>query len=84
MSKWMGMMTVKKKDQGGNVLQWGWRSGGADAKVMKRVYKGIPDRWRMAAWWTMAEQRAAEASAGGKGEKKAEDLSTEYRVSTTE
>jgi len=45
------------------------------------VYKGIPDRWRMAAWWTLAEEYAnQEAKGKGKGKAKPEDLITDYRV----
>lgn len=31
--KWMKMMKVIKRDQGGNILQWGWRMDGQGAKV---------------------------------------------------
>jgi hypothetical protein len=31
--KWMKMMKVVKRDQGGNILQWGWRMDGQGAKV---------------------------------------------------
>jgi hypothetical protein len=55
---------------------------GTDNKLPKRVYKGVPDRWRMAAWWTLAEEYAnQEAKGKGKGKAKAEDLITNYRVS---
>jgi hypothetical protein len=52
-----------------------------DLQLPKRVYKGIPDRWRMAAWWTLAEEYAnQEAKGKGKGKAKPEDLITDYRV----
>jgi len=53
-----------------------------DFQLPKRVYKGIPDRWRMAAWWTLAEEYAnQEAKGKGKGKAKPEDLIADYRVS---
>ncbi|TXT15638.1 hypothetical protein VHUM_00141 [Vanrija humicola] len=60
--KWMKMMSIKERDSGGNITGWGWSARGDGAKHPTRVYKGIPDRWRMAAWWTLAEGRASKAS----------------------
>lgn len=77
--KWMKMMSVKKRDQGGNTVQWGWRSDVQD-KVKKRVYKGIPDRWRMAAWWTLAEEQTANYKGKGRATRSAGDLAQEYQV----
>lgn len=79
-SKWMGMMSVRRKDAGGNAVEWGWKAGAVDKKTVKRVYKGVPDRWRMAAWWTMVQQKAGESSGSSKGKKKADDLAREYQV----
>lgn len=31
--KWMKMMKVTKRDQGGNILEWGWRMDGQGSKV---------------------------------------------------
>lgn len=31
--KWMKMMRVVKRDQGGNILQWGWKTDGQGHKV---------------------------------------------------
>ena len=28
MDKWMRMMTVKRRDEGGNVQEWAWRDRG--------------------------------------------------------
>lgn len=71
--KWLEMMSVDKRDKGGNVTQWRWSSTDG-AKHPTRIYKGIPDRWRMAAWWTLAEQRAVRASR----KQPAEALELEY------
>lgn len=128
--KWMKMMSVKKRDQGGNIAQWGWKAevqnkvgrrpgpgfasrgygvekgrnrGGGTARgdlglgseaqavgcglyadprqIVKRVYKGVPDRWRMAAWWTLAEDAAQRNLGKGKGKRSAEDLARDYMVS---
>jgi len=59
--KWMKMMSVGKRDSGRNIISWRWSSNGEGAKHPTRIYKGIPDRWRMAAWWTLAEDQAAKA-----------------------
>lgn len=48
-SKWERMLEVRSRDQGGNAEQWGVKPSKAH-KLRKRVYKGIPDRWRSAAW----------------------------------
>lgn len=60
-SKWMKMMSVAERDKGGNITAWKWSAHGDGAKHPTRVYKGVPDRWRMAAWWTMAESRSSKA-----------------------
>jgi hypothetical protein len=31
--KWMKMMKVTKRDQGGNIMEWGWRMDGQGSKV---------------------------------------------------
>lgn len=31
--KWMRMMSVKKRDEGGNITEWGWRRDGQGSKV---------------------------------------------------
>ncbi|WVW85735.1 hypothetical protein I302_107773 [Kwoniella bestiolae CBS 10118] len=74
--KWGKMMSIKKRDQGGNITQWDWSKEGT-AKLRKRVYKGIPDRWRMAAWWTLAEGLTREKGKG-KG-KESEQSESDYR-----
>lgn len=56
-NKWQRMITVSKRDTGGNAVRWQWDNGGKGRKWRKRVYKGIPDRWRMAAWAAMIETR---------------------------
>lgn len=48
-AKWGRMMQVSSRDRGGNVESWGVKPSKAH-KLRRRVYKGIPDRWRSAAW----------------------------------
>ncbi|KAG8219387.1 RabGAP/TBC [Butyriboletus roseoflavus] len=48
-AKWGRMMQVSSRDRGGNVESWGVKASKAH-KLRRRVYKGIPDRWRGAAW----------------------------------
>lgn len=48
-AKWGRMMEVRSRDPGGNVESWGIKASKGH-KLRRRVYKGIPDRWRSAAW----------------------------------
>jgi len=52
--KWDRMMRVSRRDDGGNVATWSFdeRKG---RKLRSRLYKGVPDRWRGAAWWSVIE-----------------------------
>ncbi|CAK5280676.1 unnamed protein product [Mycena citricolor] len=47
--KWTRMMLPQLRDQGANALSWHVKPS-KEAKLRVRVYKGIPDRWRPAAW----------------------------------
>lgn len=51
-SKWTRMLKPGTRDQGANVVTWGVKPS-KEAKLCRRVYKGIPDSWRGAAWDTM-------------------------------
>ncbi|KAJ3826044.1 rab-GTPase-TBC domain-containing protein [Lentinula raphanica] len=46
--KWERMLRPSKPDPGG-ILAWSIRPA-KEAKLSERTYKGIPDRWRNAAW----------------------------------
>ncbi|KAH7915687.1 rab-GTPase-TBC domain-containing protein [Hygrophoropsis aurantiaca] len=48
-SKWGRMLEVRSRDRGGNVESWGVKAS-KNHKLRRRVYKGIPDRWRSAVW----------------------------------
>jgi hypothetical protein len=48
-AKWGRMMEVVSRDHGGNIESWDVKASKAH-KLRRRVYKGIPDRWRSAAW----------------------------------
>jgi USP6 N-terminal-like protein len=43
------MMVPLLRDNGGNVEYWTVKPS-KEAKLRARTYKGIPDRWRAAAW----------------------------------
>lgn len=43
------MLEPRVRDQGGNIEMWGIRVA-KEPKLRRRTYKGIPDRWRSAAW----------------------------------
>lgn len=47
--KWARMLEPRSRDVGGNIQTWGVRSAKAH-KLSRRAFKGIPDRWRSAAW----------------------------------
>ncbi|WVN90220.1 uncharacterized protein L203_105456 [Cryptococcus depauperatus CBS 7841] len=78
--KWGKMMKVRKRDQGGNIIEWEWSKDGQGTRLPRRVYKGIPDRWRMAAWWTLSEEQAAAWKKKGKGKSPALELAQDYRI----
>lgn len=50
--KWGRMMEAQSRDPGGNVAAWGIKAS-KEAKFRERIYKGIPDCWRSAAWELM-------------------------------
>ncbi|WWC71665.1 uncharacterized protein I206_105623 [Kwoniella pini CBS 10737] len=78
--KWSRMMSIKRRDSGGNILEWDWSSRLMERreKLNRRVYKGIPDRWRMAAWWTLAQEQT-DKKGKGKANKSVEDLERDYQ-----
>ncbi|OBZ79236.1 hypothetical protein A0H81_01396 [Grifola frondosa] len=47
--KWGRMLEAQSRDPGGNVDSWGIRPA-KEHKLHRRVFKGIPDCWRTAAW----------------------------------
>lgn len=77
----------------GNGADWGWVDG-KRRKVERRVWKGIPDRWRGAAWGVLIEEKVKRNkngsgtnqemdAGGGKGGRPSsdEELVKDYRVS---
>ncbi|WVQ68224.1 uncharacterized protein L199_006431 [Kwoniella botswanensis] len=76
--KWGKMMSIKQRDQGGNISEWSWSTGIDKGKVRKRVYKGIPDRWRMAAWWTLARDQM-DLKGKGKDRRDSEGIENDYK-----
>ncbi|KAI0640081.1 RabGAP/TBC [Trametes polyzona] len=48
-AKWGRMLVAASRDQGGNIDFWGVKPS-KERKLRERVYKGIPDCWRTAAW----------------------------------
>jgi len=89
--KW-GRMLVQRQP-GGDIGNWTVNSR-KEGKFVGRVYKGVPDRWRSAAWWILIERRtsassraaaaaAAEAAAArAAATKDSGSLGRQYRVST--
>ncbi|WWC63189.1 uncharacterized protein I303_105789 [Kwoniella dejecticola CBS 10117] len=82
--KWGRMMSIKRRDSGGNISEWDWSSRLKEKKdkLDRRVYKGIPDRWRMAAWWTLAQEqteKVARSKGKGRASRSAEDIENDYK-----
>lgn len=48
-AKWTRMLLPERRDQGGNIESWSIKPS-KETKLRERTYKGIPDRWRSAAW----------------------------------
>ncbi|KAF9056052.1 rab-GTPase-TBC domain-containing protein [Panaeolus papilionaceus] len=48
-AKWTRMLVPQKRELGANVDTWRVRPSKA-SKLRERTYKGVPDRWRRAAW----------------------------------
>lgn len=91
--KWSAMLSVARRDPGGNAQDWvvasSWWSGrvpgggggqsGKYRKLQRRVFKGIPDRWRRAVWGLMMEKMASEVGSSGRGRLPSlEELKREY------
>ena len=65
------MLEPTVRDPGGNILLWGVQAA-KRRKFRKRVYKGIPDCWRSAAWELMINEMS------GAGQAELERLSKDY------
>ncbi|GAA5890532.1 hypothetical protein JCM8208_004904 [Rhodotorula glutinis] len=92
--KWGDMLSVAKRDQGGNAQDWvvssDWWSGrvpgggggqsGKYRRLQRRVFKGIPDRWRRAVWALMLERMAGEVEGQRGGAPSLERLTAEYEA----
>jgi hypothetical protein len=49
MEKWGRMLEPRSRDAGGNIQTWRINPEKVH-KLSRRAFKGIPDRWRSAAW----------------------------------
>lgn len=49
MEKWSRMLVPRSRDAGGNIQTWAIDPV-KEHKLSRRAFKGIPDRWRSAAW----------------------------------
>ncbi|GAA5934984.1 uncharacterized protein JCM15063_003120 [Sporobolomyces koalae] len=75
-AKWSEMLAVGRRDPGGNAQDWtvsssSWWNGripggggggekGKYRRFQRRVFKGIPDRWRRAVWGLLMEKMTQE------------------------
>ncbi|BGP49011.1 hypothetical protein JCM10450v2_004890 [Rhodotorula kratochvilovae] len=92
--KWGAMLSVARRDPGGNAQDWvvgpEWWSGrvpgggggqsGKYRRLQRRVFKGVPDRWRRAVWGLMLERMASEVEcrAGAEPVPTLDELRREY------
>ncbi|KAL5519521.1 hypothetical protein ACEPAH_1204 [Sanghuangporus vaninii] len=83
-SKWGRMLEAEGRDQGGNVAIWRIKPS-KEKKLRKRVFKGIPDAWRAAAWEVLVARwvgrRKKESLDARRLESMLDDLRREYRSS---
>ena len=63
--KWSRMLEVSSRDAGGNVSSWRVK-GTKGRKLRERVFKGVPDRWRAAAWNVLIDKCTSSSGSGGK------------------
>lgn len=67
--KWYSEMLVPgSRDSGGNIQSWAFSPATEskyETKLRRRVFKGIPDRWRLAAWEALMERRRRSLRNGG-------------------
>lgn len=70
--KWGRMLVAGSRDQGGNVEAWSVKSS-KEGKLLERTYKGIPDRWRSAAWELLMNRHSRT------GKHDLQQLAAEYR-----
>ena len=70
--KWTRMLKPLARDQGANIAAWSIRSR-KEPKLRPRIYKGIPDSWRSAAWELLMSRQS---NLGGR---EMDLLSAEYR-----
>lgn len=67
------MLRPLSRDQGGNTQSW-FLKPSKEPKLRSRVYKGVPDRWRAAAWEFLMMRHA------GMAQREMEKLTDEYRL----
>ncbi|KAF9258894.1 RabGAP/TBC [Marasmius fiardii PR-910] len=62
--KWTRMLRPRKREVGGNVESWDVKPR-KESKLRERIYKGVPDRWRPAAWELLMSRNAVEDMCSG-------------------
>ncbi|KAF9511041.1 hypothetical protein BS47DRAFT_1471403 [Hydnum rufescens UP504] len=79
LAKWTKMMRPRKHDLGANVVAWSADGYGTTKETFhRRVWKGIPDRWRPAAWQLLIHQsRHSSRPFVGQG-----DILNQYRTTS--
>ncbi|KIJ53601.1 hypothetical protein M422DRAFT_154639 [Sphaerobolus stellatus SS14] len=70
-AKWRRMLESKVQDGSGNVMNWRVVPR-KERKLRERVYKGVPDAWRAAAWALMMDRNAPRGM-------RMEELERDYR-----
>lgn len=71
--KWRRMARVTRKGEQGQGMEFDFDT--KNPKLIDRTWKGIPDRWRAAAWWSFLATSAKEHP----GSATADDIIAEFR-----
>ncbi|KAI0271485.1 rab-GTPase-TBC domain-containing protein [Gloeopeniophorella convolvens] len=72
MEKWGRMLEPRSRDSGGNIQTWGMNPA-KEHKLSRRAFKGIPNRWRSAAWLALLNNYSHT------GKEQLQALAQEYR-----
>lgn len=77
LAKWQKMLRAGKPDPGGNTEGWSLAKEVSKDTLRRRVWKGIPDRWRPAAWQMLMDDMYGRSKRKGLT---SNTLVNEYRV----
>ncbi|KAN0061741.1 hypothetical protein ACQY0O_005733 [Thecaphora frezii] len=80
--KWSKMLEVTDRDEGHNAIEHGFVRG-VDKRLRRRIYKGIPDIWRAAAWSALILRHSGSVEGRTSGQKSKSGARDERRLQAT-